>query len=53
MVGEEQARDRSDKFGGCRDGAGCKPNLQSLEDDNSAKVGEEDTDRARSRVSIR
>ena len=39
MVGEEKARGRSEKFGGWRDGAGCKLNLHSLEDDNTAKVG--------------
>jgi hypothetical protein len=53
MVGEKKARGRSEEFKSCRDGAGCNPNLRLLKDDNSAGMGEEGTDRARGRVSIR
>jgi hypothetical protein len=44
MVGEEKAWDRREIFRDSQDGAGCNPNLQSLADDNTAKVGKLDTD---------
>ena len=53
MVGEEKARGKREKIESCRDGAGRNPNLRSLKDDNSAEMGEEGTDRARGRESIR